>query len=216
MDLREELGRAVAVDRSTQTRTTCPLPVPRVTMADVATHNTLADLWIVVEDRAYDVTRWVKMHPGGWGPLLALAGRDATDAFTQFHPASVWLTKLPWFHCANVTDSPLTPEQRDFRALHCQLLHDGLFETRIVGYYLPMLLWCLSLAALAIGMTVLSDGVAGRMLGAVCLGCYFQQMAFVGHDLGHNAVTHDRATDMWLCQVNLFVCACTNVGPDRH
>ena len=35
---------------------------------------------ICVEGHA-DVTKYVKSHPGGWLPLVNLAGKDATDAF---------------------------------------------------------------------------------------------------------------------------------------
>lgn len=38
----------------------------------------------------YDVTNWVKKHPGGEFPLLNLARQDVTDAFIAYHPATAW------------------------------------------------------------------------------------------------------------------------------
>ena len=48
------------------------------------------DAWIIVEGRAYDVTKYVEHHPGGWLPIANLAGKDVTDAFANYHPASVF------------------------------------------------------------------------------------------------------------------------------
>ena len=59
-------------------------------MAEVAKHDTREDLWVCIEGRAYDLTKYAKHHPGGWQCLASLAGRDATDAFVNFHPASVY------------------------------------------------------------------------------------------------------------------------------
>lgn len=43
------------------------------------------------------------------------------------------------------------------------------------------------------------------MLGAMFLGIFWHQMSFIGHDVGHNACTHDRHIDFWLgIAVNTF------------
>lgn len=201
-ELREECGRTLKVMRVEQEPSKCRKPVPQVTMEEVAKHNSLSDLWIVVENRAYDITKWFKSHPGGYGPLLGMAGKDATDMFTNFHPNYVWEKKLPFFHCADVVGKPArTEEQKDFHELRQRLLREGKFETKLAGFYLPTLLWIFSLLSAAIYFTVACDSFQSRMVGAVFLGVYFQQMAFVGHDIGHNAVTHNRPTDLYLGQV---------------
>ena len=33
----------------------------------------------------YDISHWVRRHPGGSIPLLQYAGRDMTDAFRAYH-----------------------------------------------------------------------------------------------------------------------------------
>ncbi|XP_043524655.1 cytochrome b5-like isoform X4 [Frieseomelitta varia] len=48
---------------------------------EVAKHNNAADLWIVYKDGVYDITKFLKEHPGGEEILLDLAGKDSTKCF---------------------------------------------------------------------------------------------------------------------------------------
>lgn len=62
------------------------------TMEEVGQHNSEESLWIVVDNRVYDLTKFVAMHPGGRDPLIRVAGTDATKNFYALHRADV-LTK---------------------------------------------------------------------------------------------------------------------------
>lgn len=44
------------------------------TVEEVAKHNTANDCWIIVEGQVYDVTKFLKEHPGGSKVILKLAG----------------------------------------------------------------------------------------------------------------------------------------------
>lgn len=55
------------------------------TMADVATHNSQASCWTVIDGSVYDLTQWISKHPGGPQAILALCGRDGTAAFRDEH-----------------------------------------------------------------------------------------------------------------------------------
>lgn len=59
------------------------------TWDEIAQHATDDDLWTVYEGRIYDVTDYLKVHPGGRKLLLG-KGKDCTDLFKQYHP---------WINC---------------------------------------------------------------------------------------------------------------------
>ena len=57
----------------------------RVTRAEVATHNTFEDCWIVIRNKVYDFSKWKDHHPGGPFVARMYAGKDATAEFGDFH-----------------------------------------------------------------------------------------------------------------------------------
>ena len=55
--------------------------LPLYSMREVAVHAAADDLWVAVEGKVVDATRFLNEHPGGSAMLLAHAGSDATAAF---------------------------------------------------------------------------------------------------------------------------------------
>uniref|UniRef100_A0A3Q2NR99 acyl-CoA (8-3)-desaturase n=1 Tax=Fundulus heteroclitus TaxID=8078 RepID=A0A3Q2NR99_FUNHE len=56
------------------------------TWEDVQKHRSRNDQWLVVNRKVYNISQWVKRHPGGIRIISHYAGEDATEAFTAFHP----------------------------------------------------------------------------------------------------------------------------------
>lgn len=48
--------------------------LPTYTLAEVKKHATASDLWLVINGKVYNVTRFQDMHPGGSNTLLDHAG----------------------------------------------------------------------------------------------------------------------------------------------
>ncbi|KAE8796469.1 Fatty acid desaturase 2-like protein [Hordeum vulgare] len=63
--------------------------VRMISINELQVHAAADDLWISISGDVYDVTPWLRHHPGGEVPLITLAGQDATDAFMAYHPPSV-------------------------------------------------------------------------------------------------------------------------------
>ena len=55
----------------------------KYTKAEVAKHNTSDSLWLILNDKVYDVTSFAQDHPGGPEILYELAGTDATTDFNS-------------------------------------------------------------------------------------------------------------------------------------
>ncbi|RAO64552.1 uncharacterized protein BHQ10_000564 [Talaromyces amestolkiae] len=51
------------------------------TLEEVEVHKSRADLWVAIHGKVYDVTKYVKNHPGGVDVLVDVAGKDATEAY---------------------------------------------------------------------------------------------------------------------------------------
>lgn len=62
-----------------------PVELKTYPMSEVALHKDAKSCWIVVSSGVYDVTSWIKEHPGGGPAILSLCGTDATEGFTAQH-----------------------------------------------------------------------------------------------------------------------------------
>jgi cytochrome b involved in lipid metabolism len=70
--------------------TPAPTPAPTVTkvgytMTQVRANNTAANCWAVIDDSVYDLTNWIKSHPGGSGAIVGLCGTDGSSSFSAKH-----------------------------------------------------------------------------------------------------------------------------------
>ncbi|KAL0954861.1 hypothetical protein HGRIS_003797 [Hohenbuehelia grisea] len=63
----------------------------KLSREEVEKHNKDGDLWIIVDGKVYDVTRFKNLHPGGASVFLdeEVAGQDATEAFYGLHKHEV-------------------------------------------------------------------------------------------------------------------------------
>jgi nitrate reductase (NAD(P)H) len=54
-------------------------------MEEVQKHNTEHDAWIIVNNKVYDCTSYLDLHPGGADSIIINAGGDATEDFVAIH-----------------------------------------------------------------------------------------------------------------------------------
>lgn len=55
------------------------------TLSDVENHNSSSNCWTAVYGNVYDVTSFIKQHPGGSREIISLCGRDGTGDFDDQH-----------------------------------------------------------------------------------------------------------------------------------
>ncbi|XP_058465332.1 cytochrome b5 reductase 4 isoform X2 [Malaya genurostris] len=59
--------------------------VKPVSHAELAQHSTQDDAWLAIRGKVYNVTRYLKFHPGGVDELMRGVGKDATKLFDEVH-----------------------------------------------------------------------------------------------------------------------------------
>lgn len=56
-------------------------PDATYTLEQVCAHSSPSDLWVVIYNSVYNITDFIKDHPGGGEVLFDCGGADATEAF---------------------------------------------------------------------------------------------------------------------------------------
>jgi len=59
--------------------------MPTVRLTEVKKHSSQADLWLVLNGKVYDFTKFAPSHPGGESVIVNRGGQDASDLFNTFH-----------------------------------------------------------------------------------------------------------------------------------
>ncbi len=55
------------------------------TLAQIKAHKSASNCWSVVNGKVYNLTKWVKKHPGGASVIKSMCGKDASVAFKSQH-----------------------------------------------------------------------------------------------------------------------------------
>jgi fatty acid desaturase len=160
---------------------------------------------VTIDGQVYNITDWVNVHPGGREILARRKGKDVSDLFHAFHPFSTGTTRafkvLEKLPRVPPSEHPKFPRrnsfQCDFQALRNRIEAEGLYNTDYV-YYCQLGLWLVLLYGCTLHLTLSAHDVVSTTVAGLCMGLFFQQCAFVGHDAGHCAITHDPQRDAWI------------------
>eukprot|EP00039_Didymoeca_costata_P005631 m.83211 g.83211 ORF g.83211 m.83211 type:complete len:503 (-) comp12908_c0_seq2:3227-4735(-) len=176
----------------------------KYTLAEVGKHCTTDSCWLVVDGRVFDVTKLLDTHPGGHYPILSIAGRDVSTVFHAYHPKYVADFTIRQYYIGTLAeeDCVRAPLETSFSDLYQTLVNEGLFDHR-PNFFTWMFMRNLCIFILAWACVLYGGNLEGTttqylvqsVLGGILLGVYWQQAAFLGHDLGHTAVTYSRYWD---------------------
>ncbi|XP_010261428.1 PREDICTED: acyl-lipid (9-3)-desaturase-like [Nelumbo nucifera] len=146
-------------------------------------HNKAEDLWISIQGKVYDVTDWIKDHPGGETSLLNLAGQDVTDTFVAFHPGTAW-KYLDRFFVGYLKDYQVSEVSKDYRRLVSEFSKLGLFEKKGHGIFISLCFMAI-LFAISVCGVLFSKNVWVHLASGGLMGFLWIQSGWVGHDAGH-------------------------------
>ena len=160
---------------------------------EVALHNTMDDIWIVIHGVVYDVTLWGSKHPGGT-IIYKYGGKDCSDQFEAFHhphvKARLGAYKIGTMSAVSMeqlrtTTSPATLAYRELRE---KLWKNKYFVADPIYFYWKHALWASMILSSAL-MVAAGPQTWFTSLAAGCLlGLGWQQVAFVAHDALHNGI----------------------------
>ncbi|XP_042776694.1 cytochrome b5 type B isoform X2 [Panthera tigris] len=79
-------------------------------LEEVAKHNSMKEIWLVIHGRVYDITRFLNEHPGGEEVLMEQAGADASESFEDVGHSSDAREMLKQYYIGDVHPNDLKPE----------------------------------------------------------------------------------------------------------
>eukprot|EP00386_Alphamonas_edax_P005669 GDKI01018432.1.p1 GENE.GDKI01018432.1~~GDKI01018432.1.p1 ORF type:complete len:665 (+),score=221.15 GDKI01018432.1:116-1996(+) len=79
-----------------------------ITPEEVAKHNTDKDCWVIIDNKVYDVTAFLKEHPGGKGAIFKHAGGSAHERFFKKHNAETLAKNGPKMYVGDLAPSATT------------------------------------------------------------------------------------------------------------
>ena len=87
--------KATPTPSATPASSATPSPTPSPTLttqssvgftqSQVEANNSSVKCWSIINDNVYDLTKWIKSHPGGQSAITFICGKDGTDAFLAQH-----------------------------------------------------------------------------------------------------------------------------------
>jgi len=69
------------IDKPKTTRLPATSVNMTLTTAEIAKHNQESDCWIIVENKVYNVTGYLSLHPDGGKIIIPYCGQEATQAY---------------------------------------------------------------------------------------------------------------------------------------
>ena len=150
---------------------------------------------ITIHHEVYDITPFMNEHPGGTLVLQHASGKDNTDLFSSFHSKKAW-ELLSRFRIGTLRQPrQLLPIETDYRELYHTIRRKGYDKINpwLVLWLTARPFFWLLLAIICF----IYQHTFGLTLGSIFFGLFFQQMAFLGHDSGHNSIFENYQWNKW-------------------
>jgi cytochrome b involved in lipid metabolism len=73
------------------------------TKEEVLVHNNENDCWIIINNKVYNITNYLPLHPGGKKILLQCAGKDTTEYFKDIRHSKKAYQLLENYYIGNIS-----------------------------------------------------------------------------------------------------------------
>jgi len=166
-----------------------------------------ADKEMVINGRVYDVSSFVKRHPGG-SVIKFQLGADASDAYNNFHVRSKKADKMLNSLPSRAADAGYEQDalSQDFEKLRLELRAEGYFEPNLVHVAFR----CLEVVAIYwAGVQLIWSGY--WFLGAIVMGIAQGRCGWLQHEGGHYSLTGNIKVDRHL-QMAIYGLGCGMSG----
>jgi fatty acid desaturase len=175
--------------------------------ADVTVASIDADKEMIINRRVYDVSSFVKRHPGG-SVIKFQLGADASDAYNNFHVRSKKADKMLHSLPSRPAEAGYAQDEisRDFEKLRLELKAEGFFEPNLVHVAFR----CVEVLAMYwAGVQLIWSGY--WFLGAIVAGLAQGRCGWLQHEGGHYSLTGNIKIDRHL-QMAIYGLGCGMSG----
>ncbi|KAL1918602.1 uncharacterized protein VTP21DRAFT_2624 [Calcarisporiella thermophila] len=79
-----------------------------ISTEEVSKYNTRKELWVLLHNKVYNITKFMDEHPGGEEVLLDVAGQDCTEAFEDVGHSQEARDMLSEYYVGDLDPSEVT------------------------------------------------------------------------------------------------------------
>ncbi|XP_012941605.1 fatty acid desaturase 2 [Aplysia californica] len=178
-------------------------PLKEVTWGEVKEKTSKDAMWVVIDNEVYNITNWVKRHPGGERVLKHYAGQDATDASKAFHNDLGLVKKyMKPIHVGSVKESEQIKDEveNDFREVRETARKMGLFKPSAFFYVASLIHILVFYGASWLILYKYGTGWLPWLAALTCFVISQVQLGWSQHDYGHKSVfkTNSKTLDKML------------------
>lgn len=103
----------------------------QITIQEFVKHDKIDDCWVVIHGKVYDLTDFIRNHPGGVDKIMRFAGKDATLGFHQIHSSDIIVNNLEQSKCLGVILGDLSAIQLEEQLVESNFEDEEVVETKV-------------------------------------------------------------------------------------
>jgi cytochrome b involved in lipid metabolism len=110
-----------------------------VTLDELRQHTTKESIWVLLNGKVYDVSKFIDEHPGGDEVILSEAGKDATEAFEDVGHSDEARALLPGFLVGEFEKGPNEVKAKAYQSTAtAAAMENAVEQTSNAFYVVPL------------------------------------------------------------------------------